>query len=120
MTSREGVFKTTFHQCMHGLEGRDKLGSAPAYKPTSVLTNHSALAEALQTKCAGGRRHVQLVGKQACSRAAVYPPGLCSAGVKGGQVIKKKRVEYKTAMEKAPDSGWESRFTGLPREDVLF
>ena len=63
MTHREGVIKSTFHQCMYGLEARDQLGSAPAYKPTSVLTNHSALSEVLQKKCAGGHRHVQLVGK---------------------------------------------------------
>ena len=58
MTYREGIAKTTFHQCMYGLEARDHQGSAPAYKPTPVLTNHTALAEVLQERCSGGHRHV--------------------------------------------------------------
>ena len=48
------MLKWTFHLGTYGLEGRDELGSVPAYKLTSVLTDHSALAEVLQTKCAGG------------------------------------------------------------------
>ncbi len=70
---QEGVERTTFHQCMYGLVASDQSGSAPAYKPTSVLTNHPALVNVLQDKCRGGHRHVQLVGKQACQRAAAYP-----------------------------------------------
>ncbi len=50
MTYRDGVANTTFHRCMYGLETRDHQGSAPAYKPTSVLTNHTALAEVLQDR----------------------------------------------------------------------
>ena len=68
MTYAEDVINTTFHQCMYGLEASDRLGSAPAYKPTSVLTNHLALAGVLQKRCTGGHRHVQLVGKQALGR----------------------------------------------------
>ena len=89
MTYRDGVIKSTFHQCMYGLRASDHLGSAPAYKPTSVLTSHPALAEVLQERCSGGHRHVQLVGKHACSHAARYPSGLCNAVVKGIHVIKK-------------------------------
>ena len=44
MTYRSHVIKTSFHQCMYGLEASDHLGTAPAYKPTSVLSNHPALA----------------------------------------------------------------------------
>ena len=66
MGHQDGVVRTTFHQCMYGLVARDQLGLAPAYKPTSVLTNHPALEDALQGKCTGGHRHVQLVGKHAC------------------------------------------------------
>ncbi len=40
MAYRGGIAKTTFHQCMYGLEARDHQGSAPAYKPTSDLTPH--------------------------------------------------------------------------------
>jgi len=99
MTYREGVGKTTFHQCMYGLETRSGQGAAPAFKPTSVLTNHPALMEVLQERCHGGHKHAQLIGKGACSRAARYPPGLCLAIVKGIQVIRNKREELDSALE---------------------
>jgi hypothetical protein len=93
----DGVEKATFHQCMYGLEARDHQGVAPAYKPTSVLTNHPALVEVLQEKCNGKHRHAQLIGKSACSQAARYPPRLCAAVVKGIQVINKKCEELYSA-----------------------
>lgn len=71
----DGVTKTTCHQCMYGLVSSDHQGVAPAYKPTSVLTNHPALAEVLQKRRSGDHRHAQLIGKGACSRAACYPMG---------------------------------------------
>ncbi len=105
MSHQDGVVKTTFHQCMYGLVARDQLGVAPAYKPTSVLTNHPALESVLQKRCAGGHRHVQLVGKRACSNAAVYPRELCAAIVKGTQVIKGKGQETLDAQIKMIDMG---------------
>lgn len=33
MAYSEGIARTTFHQCMYGLEARDRLGSALAFKP---------------------------------------------------------------------------------------
>jgi len=90
---------------MYGLVACDQVGSAPAYKPTSVLTNQLALASGLQDKCAGGHRHVQLVGKQACSRAAVYPRELCEAIVKGTQIVKVKKKENLDAQRKMVDLG---------------
>ncbi len=99
MAYLEGVAKTTFHQCMYGLEARDHQGSAPAYKPTSVLTNHRALVEVLQERCSGGHRHAQLIGKSACTQAACYPPGLCAAVVKGIQVIRKRLDELASAQK---------------------
>ena len=78
---------------MYGLVSWDQLGPAPAYKPTSVLTNHPALAGVLQEQCHGGHRHAQLVGKHACTKAAVYPRGLCEAIVTGVQIVKAARAE---------------------------
>jgi hypothetical protein len=89
----EGVISTDFHQCMYGLVAVDHLGSAPAYKPTRVLTSHPALAEALTRRCDGSHRHAQLVGKSACSRAAQYPHEMCNAILKAIDVIKESRVE---------------------------
>ena len=118
MTYQDGVLKTTFHQCMYGLEASDELGTAPAYKPTSVLTNHPALAEVLQQRCRGGHRHVQLVGKHACTRAAVYPRGLCTAVLKGVHAIKKELEESVLELKKI-ESLEECDFQSRP-EDVLF
>ena len=47
LTYHDRVIKTTYHRCMYGLKARDQSGVAPAYKPTSVLTNHPAFAEVL-------------------------------------------------------------------------
>ena len=84
---------------MYGLEVRDQQGVAPACKPTSVLTNHSALVEVLQERCSGNHRHAKLIGKSACTQAACYPRRLCAAVVKGIQVIKKKHEEISSARE---------------------
>ena len=100
-----GVEKATFHQCMSGLEARGQHGVALAYKPTSVLTNHSALAEVLQKRCDGNHRHAQLIGKSACTQAARYPPGLCAAVVKGVQIVKKHReiiMEARDRLKRGP------------------
>ena len=114
----EGVEKATFHQCMYGLEARDKHGVAPAYKPTSVLTNHSALAEVLQKRCDGNHRHAQLVGKGACTQAARYPPGLCAAVVKGVQVVKRHREMVLEARDRLPRGPASANGVG-PRADSL-
>ncbi len=95
-----------FTTCMSGLEARDQQGSAPAYKPTSVLTNHPALAGVLQEKCAGGHRHVQLVGKQACSRAAAYPRVWCDAVAKGINIAKHRCEEVMDTQKKVVELGW--------------
>ena len=88
------------HQCLYGLGASDHLGIAPAYKPTSVLSNTPALAEVLQERCGGGHRHVQLVGKHACSHAAIYPRGLCNAVLKGVDVIRKELEERVLELRK--------------------
>ena len=54
----------------------------------------------LKGRCDGGHRHVQLIGKSACTQAAQCPPGLCSAIVKGIQVIRKSLDELASAREK--------------------
>ncbi len=75
-------------------------GVAPAYKPTSVLTNHPALVEVLQKRCNGTHRHAQLIGKNACTQAACYPPGLCTAVIKGAHVIRKRLEEIASVRDR--------------------
>ena len=122
LTYRDGVTKTTFHQCMYGLEARDHAGVAPAYKPTSVLTNHPALVEVLQERCDGSHRHAQLIGKSACTQAARYPSGLCTAVMKGVQVIRKRLEEIASVRDKLHEahlceSVEGNSFTALPFTD---
>ena len=88
LMSKEDVIATEFHQCMYGLMANDKVGPAPAYKPTRVLTNHPTLSEALSKRCNGSHRHAQLVSKHACTRAAQYPHELCKAVLDATAIIK--------------------------------
>ena len=53
MTKRDS-WVTTMHQCMYGLKTRDTQGEASAYKPTTTVTNHEALAEGTLPKMPGG------------------------------------------------------------------
>ena len=93
LMSTKGVISTEFHQCMYGLIAVDRIGPAPALKPTRVLTSSPALAETLTRRCDGSHRHAQPIGKSACSRAAQYPHGLCKAILKATDIIKKARSE---------------------------
>ncbi len=104
MVMRQGVDISTMHQCMYGLKARDTMGEASAYKPTRVLTNHEALAEALSRQCNGMHRHAHLVGKTACTKAAVYPEEMCTEVLKAVAVIK-KGIE-------------ETQLYGVDREDM--
>ena len=75
----EGAIATELHQCMYGLMAVYHRGSALAYKPTRIITNHPALAEVLMRRCDGSHRHAQLMGKSACARAAQYHHELCKS-----------------------------------------
>ena len=88
MTKRD-AWIATMHQCMYGLKTKDVHGEAPAYKPTTTVTNHKSLAEALFRKCMGGHRHAHLVGKTACTKAAQYPKDMCEVVLKAVAVIRK-------------------------------
>ena len=93
MTTKQDAWVTTMQQCMYGLKTTDAQGEASAYKPTTIVTNHEALAGALSRKCMGGHRHAHLVGKTACTKAAQYPREMCEAVLKAVAVIKKSVEE---------------------------
>ena len=61
LTITQGAISTDFHQCMYGLVSVDRLGPAPAKKPTRVLSSHPALAESLSRQCDGTHRHAILI-----------------------------------------------------------
>ena len=54
-----------------------KEGSELVKKPTGFMINANKLAENLQRDCAGGHRHVVLIGGGRAKRAEVYPGELC-------------------------------------------
>ena len=77
-----GVYRTELDQCEFGLMSTDELGSAPARKPTSLLTNSVEVHRTMGRKCRGGHRHVHLM-KGRAKAAAQYPPEFCRALCRG-------------------------------------
>ena len=62
----DGAHASVFHMCQYGMTAADKVGSAPVYKPTRILTNSEVAADKCNKKCQGGtpvhhprRRHGQ-------------------------------------------------------------
>ena len=78
----EGVIDVVTHMCEFGMKGRDAQGEGPVLKPTRFLTNIPAIARALDRRCTGCERHVQLVGGRA-KQAEVYPEQLVDAILDG-------------------------------------
>ena len=95
LATMEDVITMEFHQCMYGIEAVYHFGSAPAYKPTRILTSQPTLVEALTRRCDGSHRHAQLVGKSACARAAQYPHGLCKSILDATAIVRKHRDEQR-------------------------
>ena len=61
-------------------------------KPTGFMTSSQFLLRELDKKCAGGYKHVQLVGGRAAA-ARVYPDMLCEAICRG--VIQQKKQDQR-------------------------
>ena len=68
----------------------DKLGEAPVRKTTRIATNAPEISDAMSARCEGGHRHVHLVSGRP-KHAAVFPPGFCSAVIKGFEMYQKRR-----------------------------
>ena len=87
-----GVQRVRGDQCQFGQEIRSGLNKGdPINKPTGFMTNSECIAKALARVChgrdgscsrPGGGTHRLCSGSHA-RRAAVYPPGLCRAIIKG-------------------------------------
>lgn len=73
-----GVFVCRTDMCRYGMRVRDGLN----LKPTRWVTNSWEIAKELQRRCNGGHQHETLMGGKAAA-AAVYPPQLCQAVVRG-------------------------------------
>ena len=67
-----GVFTVRGDMCRFGMSSEDSLGSAPVKKPTGWMTNSLHISDALEKRCSGGHRHVQLTDGRARA-CQVYP-----------------------------------------------
>ena len=78
-------------QCMFGLTSQDKLGVAPAKKPTNFMTNSPEVHKLLNKKCDGScPRHVLLMEGRA-KAGAVYPKKLCRTVLRG--VVNQMKID---------------------------
>ena len=78
----ERVESVTCHMCAFGLTAEDKDGVGRVAKPTRILTNMPSFASAVDRRCNGGHRHVQLVNGRARG-AAKYTEAFCDVIVDG-------------------------------------
>ena len=66
------MFTVRGDMCRSGMSSEDSLGSAPVKKPTGWMTNSLHISDALEKRCSGGHRHVQLTDGRARA-CQVYP-----------------------------------------------
>ena len=99
------------HQCRYGQRARTADGLwAPAKKATRWMSSAPAVLERLGLKCRGGHAHQALVGGRA-GPAAVYPPQLCRAILRGAE--KQRELEGRPTPEAVVA---ELALLGLDRE----
>ena len=90
------VCKVKADMCQFGMKSTDQLGEAYVKKPTTFLTNSLEMSKSLSRRCTPGEhRHVHLMEGRAAA-AAIYPPGLCRAVLKG--ITKQARVDRGNLM----------------------
>jgi hypothetical protein len=83
LRARPEVGEVIADLCQFGLRSPSPVGgTGPARKPTRFLSSCPAILQNLEQKCRGGHSHVQLLGGRAAA-AAIYPPGLCRAVLRG-------------------------------------
>ena len=83
LCSRPGVSVMVGDQCRYGLQARGKDGvPGPAMKPTKFASSAIEVLRELGQRCKRNHEHVPFVSGRAAA-AAVYPPGLCRAILKG-------------------------------------
>ena len=82
--------------CMFGLRSKDKVGEAPAKKPTKFMTNSIEVYKVLNVKCDGKcERHEHLMEGHA-KAAAIYPRKLCRSVLHG--TMRQMRVDRGNLM----------------------
>jgi hypothetical protein len=128
----DGVTSVVNDACVFGMMSIDRDGtSKPVKKPTRWLSNAPALLRHLTGRCAGKHEHTRLLGGRAAG-AAVYPPGLVLAIVRGLQAQREEdhamgraACPLSTAIQQAvADPVWSSptvydEYSGEPLDEKL-
>jgi hypothetical protein len=129
----DGVASVVNDACVFGMTSTDRDGiRKPVKKPTRWLSNAPALLRHLAGRCAGRHaEHTQLLGGRAAG-AAVYPPGLVLAIVRGLQAQREEdhamgraSCPLSAAIQQAiADPAWRSptvydEYSGEPLDEKL-
>lgn len=98
-----GLSTTVTHMCQFGMVAQDRDGeTGPVYKPTRWLSNCEGITKELEKfRCPGGHAHVALLDGRAAA-AAVYPPKLCAAIVRGFSRQLRSDLQKMTAAAAIP------------------
>lgn len=105
-----GVFVVRADQCAFGLRVREHLNK----KPTQFVTNCPFIAAKLSLKCSGDHIHEPLLGGKAAA-AAIYPPALCKAIVRG----LRKHLRVKNGVASVPQDKLTVLAASRPSEHDL-
>jgi hypothetical protein len=91
LRKRKGVSEVVGHLCQYGLTTRSGSGQAPALKPTRFLSSAEEVLKHLGKRCDGVHEHQRLSQGRARD-AAIYPPELCRAMLRGIEAQRRREV----------------------------
>ena len=90
---RQGVGEVVAHLCQYGLVTPGSDGKPrPAQKPTRFLSSAPELLQLLGQQCTQDHEHQPLMGGRAAA-AAIYPPALCRAMLRGIEAQRRREGE---------------------------
>eukprot|EP00435_Cladocopium_sp_Y103_P063446 s1441_g25.t1 len=114
LRKRPGVYTCVVDQCAYGLCVKDW----PNKKTTQWVTNSKHIAQQLQRRCTGDHPHEALLGGLA-AKAAIYPPSLCKAIVKGlKQHLRHKQQQPATVQHAEQSLAWPAEVQSVEEEDI--
>jgi hypothetical protein len=130
LRSRPGVGEVVAHMCQFGMTTHSAHGAAPVLKPTRFLSSAPEVLKSLSRRCPRDHTHQRLSGGRA-SGAAVYPPELCKAMLRGidaqmrreGLVMNRRLAELLDSgcavysLEQEADGTAHSESEVLPEEE---
>lgn len=104
-----GVYVCVADQCAYGLQ----VGSGLNRKTTQFVTNSRHIAIELQRRCSGDHEHQPLTNGRA-AKAAIYPPELCRAIIRGLKRHLREKEKHSAVFLEFPEE-----ITVLPTENQV-